>query len=296
MNVNKLLCIAYISSVVAICSSSVMDNRNVVDNKNVKLVYAEQNTKANSLARVAYNEISLSMLDESKEKEEKYKNILEKKYIKDMERERKEREERERKEREERERKERERKEREERERKEREEREREERERKEREERERKEQEEREEREREERERKEQEEREMEEREEKVTNSIEGISDEDLYILRHILAAEAGDQGLKGIQLVAEVIFNRVDDSNFPNTIKGVVFAPHQFSPIRNGSYYSDYDNNIDDKDRRNIDIAISNVLSGERISDGALYFKMYGYHEGCVPLFKYKSHYFSK
>ena len=262
MNVNKLLCIAYISSVVAICSSSVMDNRNVVDNKNVKLVYAEQNTKANSLARVAYNEISLSMLDESKEKEEKYKNILEKKYIKDMERERKEREERERKEREERERKE----------------------------------QEEREEREREERERKEQEEREMEEREEKVTNSIEGISDEDLYILRHILAAEAGDQGLKGIQLVAEVIFNRVDDSNFPNTIKGVVFAPHQFSPIRNGSYYSDYDNNIDDKDRRNIDIAISNVLSGERISDGALYFKMYGYHEGCVPLFKYKSHYFSK
>lgn len=57
--------------------------------------------------------------------------------------------------------------------------------------------------------------------------------------ILERIVEAEAGDQTVKGRQMVANVIINRVHSSQFPNTVKEVVFAHRQFSPISNGRYY---------------------------------------------------------
>lgn len=64
-----------------------------------------------------------------------------------------------------------------------------------------------------------------------------------DRQILERIVEAEAGGENRKGKILVANVILNRVRHKEFPNTIKGVVFAHkgsrYQFSPIADGRYY---------------------------------------------------------
>lgn len=57
--------------------------------------------------------------------------------------------------------------------------------------------------------------------------------------ILERIVEAESGDQTIKGRQMVANVILNRMKSKKFPNTVREVVFAGRQFSPVSNGSYY---------------------------------------------------------
>lgn len=52
------------------------------------------------------------------------------------------------------------------------------------------------------------------------------------------LVQAEAGNQGLKGMQLVADVILNRVDSGKFPNSIEEVIYQDHQFGPIVTGTY----------------------------------------------------------
>lgn len=85
--------------------------------------------------------------------------------------------------------------------------------------------------------------------------------------VLERIVEAEAGDQDLKGRILVANVIMNRVKSNHFPNTIKGVVFAHRQFSPIGNGSYYRV---TVSEKTKK----AVQKALKGADYSKGALYF----------------------
>ena len=85
--------------------------------------------------------------------------------------------------------------------------------------------------------------------------------------ILERIVEAEAGDQDLKGRILVANVIMNRVKSKHFPNSVKGVVFAHRQFSPISNGSYYRVKVSSLTKK-------AVKKALKGTDYSRGALYF----------------------
>lgn len=85
--------------------------------------------------------------------------------------------------------------------------------------------------------------------------------------ILLRIVEAEAGDQDLRGRRLVANVILNRVKSKQFPNTVKKVVFAPRQFSPVSNGSYYRV---RVSKKTKR----AVDQALQGVDDSRGALYF----------------------
>ena len=101
--------------------------------------------------------------------------------------------------------------------------------------------------------------------------------------ILERIVEAEAGDQDLKGRIMVANVIMNRVKSNHFPDTVKGVVFAHRQFSPIQNGSYYRV---SVSEKTKQ----AVKKALKGTDYSKGALYFmcrsastkvKEYGCHE---------------
>ncbi len=89
----------------------------------------------------------------------------------------------------------------------------------------------------------------------------------EERAILERIVEAEAGDQDVKGRVLVANVILNRVKSKRFPNTVKGVVFAHRQFSPIRNGSYYRV---SVSNKTKEAVRLA----LKGTDYSCGALYF----------------------
>ncbi|MFD2117484.1 cell wall hydrolase [Paenibacillus yanchengensis] len=58
----------------------------------------------------------------------------------------------------------------------------------------------------------------------------------QDLLLLAKIVQVEAGAESYAGQLAVANVVMNRVKDKQFPNTIKGVVYAPNQFPPAHNG------------------------------------------------------------
>ena len=68
--------------------------------------------------------------------------------------------------------------------------------------------------------------------------------TDEDLYVLSHIVSAEAGNCQEQMMLWVGSVVLNRVADERFPNTIYEVVFQTDpslQYGPIEDGSYYNE-------------------------------------------------------
>ena len=93
---------------------------------------------------------------------------------------------------------------------------------------------------------------------------------DEDLYWLSRIIHAEAQGESYQGKVAVGNVVLNRVSSSQFPNSIKGVVFDKQngytQFSPVIDGTIYNTPNN---DSVR-----AAKEVLAGARPVGGALYF----------------------
>lgn len=74
----------------------------------------------------------------------------------------------------------------------------------------------------------------------EEPTHHAKSYTDSDLYWLSRIVSAEAKGEPIKGQIAVANVVLNRVASDKFPDTIKGVIFARGQFSPVKNGSLYN--------------------------------------------------------
>lgn len=127
-------------------------------------------------------------------------------------------------------------------------------------------------------------------------------LGEEDLEVLLRIVEAEAGGEDEDGKLLVANVVLNRVRNENFPETVKDVVFQQEngvtQFSPVSNGSYYKVQ---ISEETVS----AVERALSGEDISQGALYFaarqyadseKMKWFDSNLTFLFEYGGHEFFK
>lgn len=111
----------------------------------------------------------------------------------------------------------------------------------------------------------------------------------DDLGLLACVVWAEAGNQDLYGKELVVDVILNRMDNPNYPNTIREVIFDDYQFSTVKDGGLDKAYYNVTQD-----CYTAVSNELSGRNDSE-ALFFCAGGY--GCgTPMYKYGDHYFSK
>lgn len=102
---------------------------------------------------------------------------------------------------------------------------------------------------------------------EEPVKEAFTGYSDSDYNVLLRIVQAEAGNCDMEGRVMVANVILNRVEDSDFPNTITKVVYQKHQFSPVANGSIKRC-------KVTAETVEAVERALAGEDLTDGALYF----------------------
>ena len=114
------------------------------------------------------------------------------------------------------------------------------------------------------------------------------------------IVQAEAGNEDEKGKMLVAGVVMNRVENSRFPDSVEEVVFqhedGVYQFSPVSNGTYYNV---KVTEETRK----AVDRVLSGEDITQGALYFaarkyadesKMEWFDRNLTRLFEYGGHEF--
>ena len=72
-------------------------------------------------------------------------------------------------------------------------------------------------------------------------TEAEKPYTEEDLYILSHIISAEAGNCSEDMMLSVGSVVLNRVRDDRFPNTIEEVVFQQGQYSPTWNGAYYAE-------------------------------------------------------
>lgn len=75
-------------------------------------------------------------------------------------------------------------------------------------------------------------------------TTVVSQTQSEDLYWLSRIIEAEATGESYLGKVAVGNVVMNRKASSNFPNTIKGVVFDSYkgiaQFSPVADGRIYN--------------------------------------------------------
>ena len=59
----------------------------------------------------------------------------------------------------------------------------------------------------------------------------------ESMEMLARCVEAEAGNQGLEGKRLVVDVILNRANDPDFPDSIQKVIEQPYHFSVYWNGS-----------------------------------------------------------
>lgn len=73
------------------------------------------------------------------------------------------------------------------------------------------------------------------------ITPAEQVYSQESLYWLSHIIYAESGNQPLAGKIAVGNVVLNRVNSPRFPNTVYSVVFQGSQFTPVSNGTIYSE-------------------------------------------------------
>ncbi|MBE6546804.1 MAG: copper amine oxidase [Ruminococcaceae bacterium] len=90
-----------------------------------------------------------------------------------------------------------------------------------------------------------------------------------DLYWLSRIISAEAGGESLYGQIAVGNVVLNRVESRQFPNTVYGVIFdrvGGTQFSPVAMGTIYK--------KPTASAIIAAKICLDGYRISEDILFF----------------------
>jgi spore germination cell wall hydrolase CwlJ-like protein len=118
-----------------------------------------------------------------------------------------------------------------------------------------------------------------------------EEIAEEDYWGELELLAAcvevEAGNQGLEGKRLVADVILNRVDNPDFPDSIEGVITQPYAFTSYWNGMVSSV---SISDETFQ----AVSMELE-ERSNTELLFFTAYAYGEYGTPCFQNGDHYFS-
>ena len=85
--------------------------------------------------------------------------------------------------------------------------------------------------------------------------------------ILERIVEAESGDQTIKGRQMGANVILNRMKSEKFPNSVREIVFAGRQFSPVSNGSYYRV---KVSARTKK----AVEKALKEKDNTNGALYF----------------------
>ncbi len=125
-------------------------------------------------------------------------------------------------------------------------------------------------------------------------------LSDKDYEALVRIVEAEAGGEDQNGKLLVANVVLNRVNSSQFPDTVWDVVMQKEQgiaqFSPTVDGRYQSV-------SVSEDTIAAVERALYGEDISQGALYFcarekadsnKMKWFDRKLTKLFAYGNHEF--
>lgn len=91
-------------------------------------------------------------------------------------------------------------------------------------------------------------------------------IPREDLLLLARLIYAEAGAEPYEGQVAVGEVVMNRTRSALFPNTIRGVIYEPWQFTSVGN-----EYFNGPPSQAALR---AAQEAYNGSNLTNGALYF----------------------
>jgi len=115
---------------------------------------------------------------------------------------------------------------------------------------------------------------------------------DEPVYdsisLLERCVEAEAGNQPLEGRRMVVDVILNRVDDEEFPDTVYDVITQPQHFSSYWDGGM--DKVDNISELTRAAVEMELK-----ERSWTELYYFTAERYSEYGTPWNQVGDHYFS-
>lgn len=120
-----------------------------------------------------------------------------------------------------------------------------------------------------------------------KVDLEAEKVADE-LELLAICVEAEAGNQSLTGKRMVADVILNRVDDPDFPDSIEGVISQKNAFTSFWDGGM-----NRVLEPSEETIR-AVQMELE-KRSWPGLLYFTAEGWPEYGTPWKQVGDHYFN-
>lgn len=115
-----------------------------------------------------------------------------------------------------------------------------------------------------------------------------------DMELVAQMVQAEAGNQDLKGKRLVADVIYNRVDDE-WADNVEDVIFQRlngiPQFSSISDGNF-----------NRAGWNVSEESFIAARleydskyRLDNDVLYFCARHYNPSGTPGYKYQDHYFS-
>lgn len=119
------------------------------------------------------------------------------------------------------------------------------------------------------------------------IVESCQQITPNIDYFAKCVMA-EAGNQDEMGKRLVIDVIINRINNENFPNTVEDVINQQNQFEVVNDGR--------------------INEVIPTEDIytliqeemenitNDEVLYFRTEHYPTFGIPLFQHQDHYFSR
>ncbi|SFE65724.1 N-acetylmuramoyl-L-alanine amidase [Bacillus sp. OV194] len=89
--------------------------------------------------------------------------------------------------------------------------------------------------------------------------------TDEERRLLASLVESEAEGEEFAGKVAVAAVVLNRVQDSSFPDSIKGVIYDPGQFQPVMEGTLKSPSAESLQ---------AVDQALAGYDNTNGALFF----------------------
>jgi len=107
------------------------------------------------------------------------------------------------------------------------------------------------------------------------------------LELMAKVVEAEAGNQGLDGKRMVVDVILNRVNDEEFPDSIVDVIYQKNAFAVIGNGMYEQV---EVSEETWTAIFMEMEKVSYPE-----LLYFCSTGFHEHGTPWEKVGDHYFN-
>ena len=94
-------------------------------------------------------------------------------------------------------------------------------------------------------------------------------LTEEEKNMLLKIGMAERGNAGCtECVALVMRTVLNRVDSPKFPSTVKGVIYAENQFTPVAEGTFEDTVPNDV-------CRMALKSIKEGWDESQGALYYE---------------------